>query len=170
MKGRPPFITAYKKEVQRFFNQNNEETVFVWESIFRTEPGTRATDRGDDCNSSARYQFLQSDENIAFEFNFIQEDFSENQAFKDQRIRLQVIVQSSAGIFTDRSAFTTFELTQLDLNNSETPPDVVPARESVYKPELTIDCIAYFDALQRTWLNSTGQFVRYDVDEQAQLL
>ncbi len=160
-------------EVQSFVDDNGNRKTYSLRSIDKTGPSVE-TSNGSDSNSvrcleTAKYQYVQSDADIAYEFDFLQRDARGDQPTEDQNVSLAVNTQNPVGVDTDIITRRWWELADLEQNTTPDPPEGTTwPSTSRYFPEATIGGNVYVDLLEHTFIDNSQRFTSGLIDEEAQ--
>ncbi len=161
-------------EVRSFVNDAGNRKSYSLQSIDKSGPRTNTGRSGSDpnmisCFETARYLYVQSDDDIAYELDFVQREVRGDQPIDSQNLTLVVNTQNPVGENTDIIVRPWFELANLELNTSlDTSEGTAPSEASGYIPEATIGGTIYVDLLQHTFNDNSERFPSGLVDEEAQ--
>ena len=160
-------------EVHSFVDDTGNRKTYSLQSIDKTDPSVSTSNGSDSnmvrCLETAKFRYVQSDADVAYEFDFLQRDVREDLATEDQRVSLVVNTQNPVGKDTDINVRRWWEVADLEFNTTPNPPEGTTwPSTSEYFPEATIGGNVYVDLLEHTFIDNSERFTSGLVDEEAQ--
>lgn len=152
-------------EVRAFAGSDGSQRNYVLESIVRSQPRI-ATGRGSDpnlvrCLESADYLYVESNSDVAFSFDFVQEDVRADSTIDNQTVRMKVDVQNPVGTSVENVQLTEFRLDDPErYDRLDSPNENSNLFNIFFIPEATINGVNYTDLLQHEFFDNSDRFNR----------
>jgi len=142
-------------EVRTFAGSKGSQRNFVLESV--------------SCYEEADYLYVESNSDVAFSFDFVQEDVRADSAIENQIVRMYVDVQNPVGTSVENIQLTEFWLSDPELIHGQLDSSDENSNLFIinYIPEATINGVAYTDLLQHEFIDNSGRFTRGEVLDDA---
>jgi len=121
------------------------------------------------CYEEADYLYVESNSDVAFSFDFVQEDVRADSAIENQIVRMYVDVQNPVGTSVENIQLTEFWLSDPELIHGQLDSSDENSNLFIinYIPEATINGVAYTDLLQHEFIDNSGRFTRGEVLDDA---
>jgi len=158
--------------VRSFTGSAGGQKSYLLESIFRSEPRVE-TFRGSGPNSvgcleEAQYLYVESNSDVAFVFDFVQDDIGVDSTIENQRVSLYVDVQNPIGNSVDTFRSIQFQVYDLERHNQlSLSNDDNNSHKISYIPEATINGVVYTDLLQHEFIDNSNRFTTGEVVDDA---
>ena len=160
-------------EVHSFVDNTGDRKTYILQSIDKTGPRVNTSSGSESnwvrCLETAQYRYVQSNADIAYEFDFLQRDIRADLPTEDHIVSLGVNTQNPVGENVDIISNRWWRLNDLELSTTPDPPEGTTWPSAAkYFPEATIDGNIYVDLLQQTYIDNSERFTSGLVDEEAQ--
>ncbi len=121
------------------------------------------------CYEEADYLYVESNSDVTFSFEFVQQDARADSITENQIVRMKVDVQNPVGTSVENVQLTEFWLSDPELIHGQLDPSAEDKYvfNIYYIPEITINGVVYTDLLQHEFFDNSNRFTRGEVVDDA---